>query len=99
MHHCNIATDGNPESGEVVSRYRDPQLQLGKNNLMCLNLQLLLFFLTSNHIYTYITKSDIERAKKVLKIIMIVLSTSSRHKKLNQCWFIVGPPSTTLDQP
>ena len=22
----------------------------------------------------------------------------SRHKKLNQCWFNVGPPSTTSDQ-
>ena len=22
----------------------------------------------------------------------------NRHKTLNQCWFNVGPPSTTLDQ-
>ena len=29
---------------------------------------------------------------------MFRLNLPSRHKTLNECWFTVGPPSTTLDQ-
>ena len=30
--------------------------------------------------------------------VAVLASVTSRHKTLNQCWFDVGPPSTTLAQ-